>query len=111
MDEISLDELIGNLQIYELRKNSQMEEEIKKDRGLTLKAMGSDHSDLNEEEMALVTRKFKKILKKVRKSIKKESTSKARNSDQDQAFGCFKCGKHDHIVKYCPMQKEEQVLE
>ena len=34
MDEISLDELIGNLQTYELRKNSQMKEEIKKDRGL-----------------------------------------------------------------------------
>jgi len=31
MDEISLDELIGNLQTYELRKNSQMREEIKKD--------------------------------------------------------------------------------
>ena len=31
MDEISLDELIGNLQTYKLRKNSQMKEEIKKD--------------------------------------------------------------------------------
>jgi len=41
MDKISLDELIGNLQAYELRKNSQMKEEIKKDRGLGLKAMGS----------------------------------------------------------------------
>jgi len=61
MEEISLDELIGNLQTYKLRKNSQMKEEIKKDRGLALKAMGSDDSDLNEEEMALVTRKFKKI--------------------------------------------------
>jgi len=29
MDEISLDELIGNLQTYELRKNSQMKEETK----------------------------------------------------------------------------------
>ena len=62
MDETSLDELIGNLQTYELRKNSQMKEKIKKDRGLTLKAMGSDDSNSDEEEMALVTRKFKKIL-------------------------------------------------
>ena len=60
-----------------------MKEEIKKDRGLALKAMGSDDSDLNEEEMALVTRKFKKIFKKFGKSIKKGSTSKARNSEQD----------------------------
>jgi len=69
MDEISLDELIGNLQAYKLRKNSQMKEEIKKDRGFALKAMGSDDSDLNEEEWALVTRKFKKNFKKVGKSI------------------------------------------
>ena len=96
MDKISLDELIGNLQTYELRKNSQMKEEIKKDRGLGLKAMGSGDSDLNEEEMALATRKFKKIFKKVGKSIKKDSTSKARNNDQDQdqASGCFRCEKH-----------------
>ena len=65
--------------------------------------MGSDDSDMNEEEIALVTRKFKKIFKKVGKSIKKGSTSKARTSDQDQASGCFRCGKHDHIVKYRPM--------
>ena len=30
MDEISLDELIGNLQTYELRKNSQVKEETRK---------------------------------------------------------------------------------
>ena len=73
--------------------------------------MESDDSDLNEEEMALVTRNFKKIFKKVGKSIKKGSTKKARNIDQDQASGCFRCVKHDHIVKYYPMQKEEQVSE
>jgi len=80
-----------------------MKEEIKKDRGLALKAMGTDDSDLNEEEMALVTHELKKIFKKVGKSIKKGSTSRAMNSDQDQASGCFRCGKHDHIAKYCPM--------
>ena len=73
--------------------------------------MGSDDSDLNEEEMALVTRKFKKIFKQVRKRIKKGSTSKARNNDQDQTSGCFRCGKLNHIVKYYPIQKEEQASE
>jgi len=38
--------------------------------------MGSDDLDLNEEEMALVTCKFKKIFKKVGKSIKKYQQSK-----------------------------------
>jgi len=42
MNEIPLDELIGNLQTYELRRNSQMKEEVKKDRGLALKVRESD---------------------------------------------------------------------
>ena len=54
MNEISLDELIGNLQTYELRRNSQMKEEVKKDRGLALKARESDSSDFDEEGMAMV---------------------------------------------------------
>jgi len=65
MDEISLDELIGNLQTYELKKNSQMKEKTKKDRGLTLKAM------------------FKKLFKKAGKSIENGNNSKAQNNDQD----------------------------
>jgi len=34
MNEISLDELIGNLQTYKLRRSSQMKEETKRDRAL-----------------------------------------------------------------------------
>ena len=33
---LSIDELIGNLQTYELRRNSQQQEKTKKDRGLAL---------------------------------------------------------------------------
>jgi len=61
MKKITLDELIGNLQTYELRKNFQQKEEIKKDRGIALKVMEEDSSDLDVEEMAMITRKFKKF--------------------------------------------------
>ena len=37
MNKISLDELIGNIQTYELRRNSQLKEETKRDRGLALR--------------------------------------------------------------------------
>jgi len=73
--------------------------------------MESDDSDINEEDIAFVTRKFKKLSKKVGKSIKKGNNSRAWKNDQDQNSGCFRSGKHDHIVKYCPMQKEEQASE
>ena len=55
MNEISLDELIGNLQTYELRRSCQVKEETKRDRGLALKALEDDDSDLNDEEMGMIT--------------------------------------------------------
>ena len=81
MNEISLDELIGNLQTYELRRNSQMKEEVKKDRGLALKARESDSSDFDEEGMAMIARKFKNFFKEAESKYKNGNTSKAKNSD------------------------------
>jgi len=60
MDEISLDELIGKLQMYKLQRSSQ----VKKDQDLALKALESDGSDVDDEEMAMVARKVIKLLKK-----------------------------------------------
>ena len=66
MDKISLDELIGNLQTYELRRSSQQKEETKKDQDLALKALEEDISDLDEEELAIFTRIFEKFFKKAK---------------------------------------------
>ena len=60
MDEISLDELIGNLQTYDLRKKSQ----VKKDHDLVLKALESGGSNLDDEEIAMVACRITKLLKK-----------------------------------------------
>jgi len=109
MNKISLDELIRNLQTYEFRRSSQKKEE--RDRGLALKALEEDSSDLDEEEMAMITRKFKKFFKKTKENSKKKNFSKPRNTNPEQFSGCFKCGKHDHIVKNCPLLKEEQETE
>jgi len=105
MKAITLDELIGNLQTYELRRNSQQQEETKKDRGISLKVMQEDSSDLDDEDMDMLARKFKKFFKKAKEISKKKNFSKARNSDREQLTGCFKCGKHGHIVKNCPFAK------
>ena len=80
MDEISLDELIGNLKTYELRKNSK----VKKDGDLALKALESEGSDLDDEEIAMIARRVTKLLIKAGWKLKKGSTSKARNSDRDK---------------------------
>jgi len=64
MNEISLDELIGNLQTYELRRSSQLKEETKRGRGLPLQALEDDGSKFNDEEMAMITRRFKNSLRR-----------------------------------------------
>ena len=61
--------------------------------------MEEDTSDLNVEEMAVITRRFKKLFKKVKENNKKKNLSKPKNNDREQFTGCFKCGKHDHTVK------------
>ena len=43
-----------------------MKEETKRDRGLALKALEEDDSDLDEEEMAMFTWKLKKSFKKAK---------------------------------------------
>ena len=107
MNKISLDELIGNLQTCELRRSSQLKEETKRDRGLALKALEEVDLDLDEEDMAMFTRKFKKFFKKAKENFRKKNFSKPRNNDREQFTGCFKCGKREHIVKNCPFLKEE----
>ena len=87
MNKISLDELIGNLQTQELRRNSQLKEETKRDRGLDLKALEKEDSDLEEEVMAMFNRKFKKFFKKAKENSKKKSFNKAINSDKEHSLG------------------------
>jgi len=68
-------------------------------------------SDLDVEEMALISRKFKKFFKKAKENSKKKNFSKFKNNDREQFLGCFKCGKLEDIVKNCPLLKEEQEAE
>ena len=83
MKTLSLDELIGNLQTYELRRNSQQQEENKKDRGIALKIMEEDNSELNEEDMAMITRKFKKFFKKTKERTQKKHPGRFKNTDRE----------------------------
>jgi len=104
---LSLDELIGNLQTYELRRNSQQQEDTKKDRGIALKIMEEDNSELDEAGMAMITRKFKKFFKKAKEGTRRKHPSKFKITDREQFTWCFKCGKMDHIVKNCPQLKKD----
>jgi len=69
--------------------------------------MEEDSSELDEEDMAMITRKFKKFFKKTKEGTRKKHPSRFKNTDREQFSGCFKCGKMDHIVKNCPELKEK----
>jgi len=90
-----------------LRRTSQQQEETKKDRGLALKIMDEDSSELDEEDMAMITTKFKKFFKKTKAGTKQKHLSRPKNTDRDQFTGCFKCGEMDHMIKNCLQLKEE----
>jgi len=62
----------------------------------------SDGSDLDNDETAMITRKFKKFFKKAGGNFKKGSTNKPRNSDRDQFWVALDV-RHDHVVKNYPM--------
>ena len=93
MNKITLDELIGNLQTYELRKNSQQKEEQKKDRGLALKAREDTDSDLEDENMALMTRKFKKFFKKVKENHKRKMSVNPETPQKNNSQGVSSAAK------------------
>ena len=82
--------------------------EIKKDRGIDLKVMEEDSSDLDVVKMTMITRKFKKFFRKTKENTKRKNFSRLKNNDREQFSGCFKCGKTDHIVKKCPLLKEQE---
>jgi len=48
------------------------------------------------------------FFKKAKENTRKKNFSKSKNVERKQFSGCFKCGKLDHIVKNCPLLKEEQ---
>ncbi|XP_049399696.1 uncharacterized protein LOC125863713 [Solanum stenotomum] len=100
---LSMDELIGNLQTYELNKKQGTNmKEGKKEKFISLKNSQNDATQ-EEDEMAYVTKRFQKIIKKHDVFQKKASTSRATNANDLY----HKCGKPGHFMRDCPSQKQE----
>ncbi|XP_070045583.1 uncharacterized protein [Nicotiana tomentosiformis] len=104
---MTMDDLIGNLQTYEL-KLSQDRDMAKPctDKNLVLKAtemLGTDDDDDDDDDdMLLLTRRFQKMIRKVG-FHKKGRTSKTKDLEKSNSDGCYKCGSLDHFIKDYPM--------
>ena len=99
-----MDELICNLITYELKKNQEKEIGGKrKERNQVLKATASD--DFEDENIALITKRFTKMLKRGQ-AFQKKNPHKSSENTKDQV--CHKCGSPDHFIKFCPLWALEQ---
>ena len=64
----------------------------------------SDESENEDEDLALLTRKFKRFIKRG-KFQKKWNKSQDKNKERDEAPLCFKCNKPGHLKRDCPLLK------
>ncbi|GJR99054.1 zf-CCHC domain-containing protein [Tanacetum coccineum] len=114
---LSLDELIGNLKVYEevIKKDSEtIKSKREQSRSIALKARkdssddNSSTSDSKDEEYAMAVRDFKKFFKRRGRFVRQpheERKSFQRNKDDKNGKGerkCFKCGDPNHLVGECP---------
>ncbi|XP_075107044.1 uncharacterized protein LOC142180026 [Nicotiana tabacum] len=100
--KLTIDELIGNLKTYEMKRKKDLEKrEPKKEKSLVLKADNSDSSG-DETDMAHLTRRFQKMVRRNGGIPKRGSSS--RNTNVNDC--CHKYGKPGHFIKDCPLHKQ-----
>ena len=119
LNNLPVDELLGSLMTYELSQNQSIEEEdSRKKRILALKVVDESEDDAEsldsqkEDELALITREFKKILRRRRnfrrrKSLNKGDPSKEEEKEKDHQITCYGCKKSGHFRHECPQHKME----
>ncbi|GKE87203.1 zf-CCHC domain-containing protein, partial [Tanacetum coccineum] len=94
LTSLLLDELIGNLKVYEAKKESSDED--------------SSTSDSEDEEYAIAVKDFKKFFKRRGRFVRQphdERKSSQRNKDDKNDKSkrkCFKCGDPNHLIEECP---------
>ncbi|GKC26492.1 zf-CCHC domain-containing protein [Tanacetum coccineum] len=94
LSTLPLDELIGNLKVYEQKKVLIKEE--------------ATSSDSNDEEYAMAVRDFKKFFRRRGKFVHqphddKRNFRKAKEDKKEKEDRrCFKCGDPNHFISDCP---------
>ena len=109
---LPMEELLGSLMTHELSMKQYQEEDVKKKRTIAFKSTTQLNEESEEtkneeqdEEMALITRKFKRFLKKRKQRIRKRPPTKGEHSkekDKEQPLICYECKKPEHFRSECP---------
>ncbi|GJV06494.1 copia protein [Tanacetum coccineum] len=114
---LSLDELIGNLKVYEeiIKRDSEtVKSKREQIRSLALKAKkeysddDNSSSDSEDEEYAMAVKEFKKFFKRrgrFTRQPRDERKSFQRNRNDNYGKSerkCFRCGDPNHLIGECP---------
>ncbi|GJX15180.1 zf-CCHC domain-containing protein [Tanacetum coccineum] len=116
LSSLALDELIGNLKVYELviEKYSKIYKGQKERvMSIALKAKKKSSNDetltseSDDEEYAMVVRNFKKFFKRKGKFVRqtREEKKSFRQRDDKKSKSdrkCFRCGDPNHLIGDCP---------
>ncbi|GJU67041.1 retrovirus-related pol polyprotein from transposon TNT 1-94 [Tanacetum coccineum] len=116
LTSLSLDELIGNLKVYEviIKKSEMVKGKREQNTSLALKSKkessdeDSSTSDSEDEEYAMAVKEFKKFFKRrgrfvrqprdERKSFQRSKNNKNGKSERK----CFRCRDPNHLIGECP---------
>ncbi|XP_074277336.1 uncharacterized protein LOC141600974 [Silene latifolia] len=109
---LTYEALMGSLMAHEITLDNDAEEKPKA-KGQALNAVSSDNENDLEEEVALLSKRIAKIIRKQNQgkfeSYKpKKSVSSSSSSRSTSRMECFKCGERDHQIRNCPKWEEEK---
>ncbi|GJY14463.1 zf-CCHC domain-containing protein [Tanacetum coccineum] len=115
LSKLSLDELIGNLKVYEVILEKDLEivkNKKEKYKSLALKAKqvlsddDTSSSDSNDEEYAMAVSDFKKFFRRRGKFVRQPYDDKKNfqkiKKERREDRRCFKCGDPNHLISDCP---------
>ncbi|XP_070045886.1 uncharacterized protein [Nicotiana tomentosiformis] len=103
MQKLTIDEFIGNLKTYKMKKKKDHEKrEPKKEKNLVLKADNNDSSG-EDVNMAYLIRRLQKMVRRNGGIPKKGSSSRPKGYDL-----CHTCGKPGHFIKDFPLHEQDQ---
>ncbi|XP_021716597.1 uncharacterized protein LOC110684447 [Chenopodium quinoa] len=94
-----MEQLAGSLMTHELHLGTNAESS--KNKSLALKAQDTNESEVDEDEMAMLVRRFKKML-----GNRKYDRNKKFSSSKETT--CFKCGLKDHFIRDCPLKENDR---
>ncbi|XP_022143648.1 uncharacterized protein LOC111013509 [Momordica charantia] len=111
LSKLPLEELIGSLMTHEIVMKGNMEEDVKKKKSLALKSTSfqrasESEEELNEEELAYLSKKFKKHFKKRHFPKKTNSQDAKGEKNTRDIIICYECKKAGHVRSECPLLRK-----